>query len=138
MVAPCRCSRARLDSFLLVLALLFFALLALDQGLQDLFLCLQVRVLAEQSVLVELEPLFGLDARPAQVDQVYEHGEEEDHQSDDHDDLEDLGVGRASITGHAQLNIGLLVVAVEVSEVGESGEGALTQSHLLVRNLLCQ
>ena len=116
----------------LLLAVLFFAFVALHEGVQDLLLRLQVRVLAEQRVLVELEPLFRLNASPAQVDQIDEHGEEENDQGDDYDDLEHLCV-RGSRGGlRADLNVGRSVSTIENCVVGESRQGTLSKRHLFV------
>ena len=59
-----------------------------DGRLEDLFLGLEVRVRAEQCVLVKLEPLLRLDTSSPQVNEIDEHGEEEDDEGDDDDDLE--------------------------------------------------
>ena len=50
-------------------------LLALDERLEDLFLRLEIRRVAKQRLLVRLKPLLGLDAVPAEPDQVDEHDE---------------------------------------------------------------
>ena len=94
-------------------------------------------MLAEQRVLVKLEPLFGLDACPTQVDQVDEHGEEENDQGDDYNDLEHLSVRGSCGSLVANLNVGFDVVTIKDSVVRESCHGSLAKSHLFVFILIC-
>ena len=50
-------------------------LFGLDESFKDFFLCFEVGCMAEEGVLVLLEPLLGLDAIATQVDKVDKHHE---------------------------------------------------------------
>ena len=57
-------------------------LFAVDEGLQDFVFGLKIGGMTEQNFFVFLEPLLGLDATVAQLDQVDNHDE---HEGDDSD-----------------------------------------------------
>lgn len=123
---------------LLELILQFFRL---DERLKDLFLGLEIGCVAEQCVLVLLKPLFGLDAVAAQVDQVYEHDEKDDHNGDRNGDLHTELALAVVICGIAETKLSTAAGIVENSVEWESRERSLAERCVLVavrqRRLSC-
>ena len=107
-------------------------LFGLDEGLKDFFLGFEVGCMAEERVLVLLEPLLGLDAIATQVDKVDKHHEKHDHDGDRDGDLDTQSpftvvVGRAS-----DANFGCTGCLIENSVEWELGEGSLAEGCVLV------
>mmetsp|Transcript_13012 Transcript_13012/g.15489 ORF Transcript_13012/g.15489 Transcript_13012/m.15489 type:complete len:256 (-) Transcript_13012:663-1430(-) len=87
--------------------------------------------MAEEDVLVLLEPLLRLDAALAQVDQVAEENEQAKHDDGRGSQLEAHLVGAIHVGGVAELHGYAVFYPIENSVEGESRQGTLAEADIL-------